>query len=486
LLPDDYKPMSDGVRFNSNDPLIVPDAAEMSRLRVDGPQWLVQFLNFPPPSEIVRHLGDASPDTRRKAAESVAQVLNPRFLPDNIMRHLVPMASWAVLYKDWMSHGGTDLFLTKFVRDGHALTVGESHNHIIVLIRNLESGQRVDDIEKMKRRANEYANSLFNEHLKPASPDSLRLFQTSITPPFVYGYYTPKIEALTGGLEADASTSPSVVGGGEGASGARASSVRFFCNGDFAAFFVLKPAFTGALKNPFEPRFTALNMTREDSPFWERRTASGKSAASDQVVRRQVEEYLGSYFFDEQGNRLSDKVTYKDLERAYLELSPEQRLAIVEQKIVDEYYSDGMKAFVAEDFQGAVAYWTRILQLEPDNPRAAILLQVAVKQRADKAFKGDVDRAKRDDKAVGEAMDAISRQQTILSLRKEQKTREQVKERAVVDYRTRALNFLSEGNYPESLKEWKKLLGVDPGNASALFFQEICEDRVRSGTNPAP
>ena len=48
-----------------------------------------------------------------------------------------------------------------------------------------------------------------------------------------------------------------------------------------------------------------------------------------------------------------------------------------------------------------------------------------------------------------------------------------------MNFRTRALDFLCEGNYRDSLNEWNKLLNVDPGNASALIFKEICEQKLR-------
>ena len=488
FLPEEYRPMEAPPRFNSNQPSLIPDSAEESRLKFESPQWMKQFLQFPPPSEIIRSLGNATPESRKKAAEAVAQILNPRFLPPDFGKHLIPLSQWAVLYEDWRSHGGTDLFLTKYLQDNHVVVLGESHNHIIVLVRDL-GGSRNDEIQAMVKKAAAYADAVLNEHIKPATPDAMRLFRTSISPPYVYGYYTPKIEALTSGLGGDLSTSQTPVLT-EQSTGAHATAVRYFSNGDFVAFMVLKPAYAGNLKNPFEPRFQALNLTREDVPFWERHGAPGSAPKSmgEQVVRKQVEEYLGSYFFDEQGNRLSDKVTYKDLERAYLELSPDQRLAIVEHKIIDEYYSEGMKAFVADDYERALDYWSRILQpdLDPENPRAAILLQVAIKQHADKKQGGDVEKARRASPKVAEALDAISRQQTRLSMRQEQKNREQVKIRAVVDFRTRAVNYLSEGNYAASLKEWNKLLGVDPGNPSALFFKEICEDRVKQQQGGIP
>jgi tetratricopeptide (TPR) repeat protein len=235
------------------------------------------------------------------------------------------------------------------------------------------------------------------------------------------------------------------------------------------------------LKNPFESRFKRMvAKSGADVPFWERQRPSTQHEAlqEEQVTRKQVEEYLGNYFYDEAGNKLSQRISIRDLERAFRELSREQQLKIVELKMIDELYTSGTKAFVNGDTRQALENWTQILDFDPKNPRAAILLQMAIRQRIQVEYGGNAGRAVTD-KIISAAEEAIERQQTMLALEREQETQVQVRRRAIVDFRTRALNFLSEGNYAESLKEWNKLLNVDPGNASALIFREICEQKLK-------
>lgn len=477
-LPEQYQPQKDGARFNSNDPQIVPDIDEFARLKYQTPQWLQQFLKFPAQIELSRSLGTANSELRKKAADGIMQVVNPALMPEGFQSYLVPLSRWAVLYEDWRNHGGTDTFLTKFVKPPLVLQIAETHNHVVVLVRDVNN-KRTTDFASMLNLTYEYADRVFNEHFKAVSADGLKIFRTNLNPAFVYGYYTPKLEALTGNSDSrDVLTTG--LAANEKSESSRATAVRFFSNGDFAAFMVLKPLFGAKLKNPFEPRFQPLNIAKgADVPFWEKQAMAREARGSDeQIKRRQMEEFLGSYLFDEDGAKLSERVSLKDLERAYLDLSPPQRLAIVGKKRIDEHYTSGTKAFVARDYRNAIEHWTKMLNLDPENPRASILLNLAIKEFTRTSLRGDEEQARRDSRVLA-AQEAIGAQQTRLSVKEKQQEQRLDRDRAVTDYRTRALSFLSEGSYEESFKEWQKLLDVDPGNPSALIFKDICEQKMR-------
>lgn len=490
-LPAVYQPQESGPRFNSNDPRLVLDIEDLSRMRYTAPQWLQQALVFPPEKELTSHLGKESPAARERAASAIASVLNPRMLPPNYAKYLIPMAKWAVFYEDWRKHGGTDVFLTKFQSNGFTILLIESHNHVIIAARELQ-GNRSREFDGMLELVRHYADVLLTEPLKPASAESLKLFRTSLVPPHVYGYYTPRIEVLTGGgSSADELTT---TGGlpDESSNTSRATATRFFSNGEFVAFMVLKPVNTTELRNPFESRFHPLNLAKPESvPFWEEKSLAGRPDLPDaeELRRRQVREYLGSFFYDQEGNALTDRIPIKDLEREFSELSKEQKVDIARRKMVDESYASGMGHFSSGDTTAALTAWTRILQFEPENARAAILLQLAIKQRAKAAYGGNTELARRAEPAVQHALEAINRQQTLLSLRQQQEGIDLARERAIQDFRTRAIDFFSEGSYQESLREWDKLLNVDPGNANALLFKEICETKIKQQARrptPAP
>lgn len=479
-IPGPYQPMTSGHRFNSNEPMMVPNGTELSRLKFQTPQWLAQFLSFPPPSEIEFRYGEAPADVRAKAGQAIRQALAGQYLPEKLDEHLIPMSGWAVLYEDWINHGGTDVFLTKFIQDHYVLQIAETHNHIIVLIRDLDN-QRTEDFARMLKLTYKYADSLLNEQFKPVSTDALRLFRTNLSPPYVYGFYSPKMEVLS---NRDSSSDLMTSGGlpNERSTSARASAVRFFCNGDFAGFMILKPLFGAEMRNPFDARFKkSAPDSAGEVPFWDRPQAvtPQQAGSEEQITRRQVEEYLGNYFYDQKGNKLSQRIPIKELERAFRELSREQQLEIVRRKMIDEFYTSGTESFAAGDIGAALGYWTNILKFDPENPRAAILLQMGIRMRTQSNYDGSLERARYADERIAAALEAIEAQQTVLSLKREQKQQDQVRESAVVNFRTRALDFLSEGNYRDSLNEWNKLLNVDPGNASALIFKEICEQKLR-------
>ncbi|MGI8907406.1 MAG: hypothetical protein ACR2IE_13050 [Candidatus Sumerlaeaceae bacterium] len=491
-LPAFYQPQDGGARFNSNEPRIVPDIEELSRLRHTAPQWLQQSLAFPSPTELLRYLGREPAATRERAVASIRQVITPAYIPQGLQEHLIPLARWAVLYEDWRKHGGIDVFLTKYEINGFAILLIESHNHIVLIARE-QKGSRSREFAGMLQLVQHYADVLLSETLKPATPESLQTFRTSLAPPYIYGYYTPKIDALTG--ESSPGDLVTTAGGqpNESSTSARATAVRYFCNGEFVALMLLKPIRAGELKNPFDPRFEPLNLAQgEQIPFWEEQSPAARPDLPDaeELRRRQVREYLGNFFYDQEGNALTDRIPVQDLEREFSELSREQKVDIARRKIIDENYSSGMAAFAAGETTPALEAWTRILQFEPENARAAILLQVAIKQRAKVAYGGNSEIARRAEPAIQQSLDAIARQQTLLSLRQQQEGIELAKERAIQDSRTKALDFFSEGAYPEALREWDRLLSVDPGNANALLFKEICETKIkqaaRTRTRPIP
>jgi tetratricopeptide (TPR) repeat protein len=476
-LPVNYQPMSQAPKFNSNDPQMIPDLDEYASLKWQTPQWLQQFLKFPSEAELLQYLGITNSETRRKAGEAIAEVVNPAILPLHFTEHLIPLSGWAVLYEDWRNHGGTDVFLTKFQSQTLVIQLAETSNHVIIAVREANSA-RSTDFAGMVNHAYQLSTHIFNEHFKPVSPDGMKIFRTNMSPAFVYGYYSPKIEALTGSSNSqDLLTSGMMAN--ERSESANATAVRYFSNGDFAAFLVLKPLFGAKLRNPFDPRFQPVNVVKHgETPFWERQAMAQQANSSDeQIKRRQMEEFLGTYLYDENGAKLSERVNLKDLERAYLDLSPQQRLALVGKKRIDELYTSGTRAFIAHDYRAAINLWTRMLKLDPDNPRAAILLNLAIQQYTKIAMNGNSDQAKHD-VVVAAAMEQVARQQTRLNVKEKQEEQAQDRERAITDFRTRALNFLSEGNYSDSLKEWKKLLDVDPGNARALIFKDICEQKI--------
>lgn len=480
-LPAEYAPMAASPRFNSNDPSLVREYEQLTRLKVNAPRWVAQFLSFPSPSEIKNALGQPPAQVRQKALESIRQMLASRFLPEELSAHLIPLSSWAVLYEDWRDHGKTDVFLTRYSVDNYLVQVAETPNHIVVFVRDT-NGKPAEERATALRQVYAYANLMLNEHLKPVSAESLEMFQANSIPFFLYGYYLPKLDVLTGNTrKSDLLTSNGLPN--ESSSSARASAVRFYTDGDFAAFLLPKPVLNGELLNPFEPRFEAHQESAPSSlptaaTGSEKQVKGVEALAANQAQFANMAEYLGDHFCDPYWRQLNERVPLGDIEQTFRGLSYEQKLMILERLQSDEYYTSGTRAFLDKDYDSALIYWTRLVRQEPENSRGALLLQLAIKYKTRDSFAGNLNQA-RGDKLIAQGMDALFWQQKRLVARMEQKRQERVRNEAVDGFRARALEFMKEGNYSESLKQWERILDIEPGNATALFFKDICEGKLK-------
>jgi cytochrome c-type biogenesis protein CcmH/NrfG len=137
-----------------------------------------------------------------------------------------------------------------------------------------------------------------------------------------------------------------------------------------------------------------------------------------------------------------------------------------------------LQAFNGRDYMSALDYWSRLCDLDANNARVAVLLRVAIARRSESDLGNDAAKVK-NDRYIGRAMDALARQQAVLADRRDAREKNAVRERTIADFRTRALDLISEGNYKDSLKEWRKLLEVDPGNPTALLYEDILMRRAR-------
>lgn len=499
-LPAEFRPQTESPRFNSNIPPFVRDPDELTRLRAQLPAWLQQSLKFPGEGEITRFLGRDSGGAREKAAADLREMLNPRLSPEGLEARLVPMARWAILYEDWRRGGGIDVFLCKF--EGPAdvvIQVLETPNHVVAIYRDLKA-KRVNDLAAIRGRAREHADALFSAPYTPKDADAMRVFRTGVSPDYVFGWYIPSLLELTG-TAGPAPASPEAARAeapgmrDEATTVAPPAAVRYFSSGEFTAFFALKSSRrSGELANPFDPRFEPVgeSVVGLEKPFWMKGSlgaapgqgaAAGASAAlpmdTESVQRRQAEDYLGSAMVDPEGRKVLESIVFTDLDDAFRGLSPEQQMAVVERKMIDDFRVAGMRAFAAQDYREALVNWTRLLNLDPSDPRAAILLKLAVKRRIASPALGDDPRKVAADDPISDARKAMDRQSAVLRRRQGDRDVAQVRDRALADLRSRALGFLSEGNYEASLREWDRFLIQDPGNPIGLFYQDVCRLRLK-------
>jgi tetratricopeptide (TPR) repeat protein len=374
------------------------------------------------------------------------------------------------LHEDWHRYGGIDIYLTKFSVSNLTVLVAESATHVIVVARDSTFNAKTDSAS-LRQAAYDYAKILLSSTFVPDVPEDLRTIRQGPSPAFLYGYYTTRLNKLTGRTDDQTTLT-------ETSDSANALSVRFFTNGQMVAFMTLKAVDDPReLGNPFEPRFGLLRDQGEGDPFARPRV--------EQPGERQLEEYLGLLMTPQEQRTFLELVPMESLEKSFLNLSREQQIAMVRLKMTDEYLAAGMKAFLDKKFDDAIQYWLRNLQLDPENPRVGLLLSLAVDRRIERTFGGDRNRA-RSDSAISQATKAIRDQQVLLKRREESREVVAARERAIVDHRTQALQAMSEGNLEDSLRHWDNILRLDPGNANAQVFRDLVQNRIERGDRRQP
>jgi tetratricopeptide (TPR) repeat protein len=462
-LPGNYMPQQVPPRWNSNVPSLTSNPEEGARVRTVAPPWLSRFLVFPSPGEISDNLGKDDPIIREKAALAITQALAPSLVPDGMPDRLIPMARWGQLHEDWRRYGGVDLYICKFTVSNLTIFVAETATHVIIIARDTSFVPPSTTLA-LRQTAFDYANILLSSALVPDVIEDLRPIRQGVSPNYYYGYYNSRLNKLTGRENQTTLT--------ETSDSATALSVRFFAHSQVVAFMALKSVDDPSeLGNPFEPRFVPI-VARPDSG-----AGFVRPDMTDLPGERQLEEYLGMSLSPKDKSDFLGAVSMEDLEGQFLKLSREQQIAMVRLKMTDEYLAAGMKAFLEQRFADAIQYWTRNIQLEPENPRAGLLLNMAIEKHTEKAFNGDIKRAAADT-GIFQAKRLVREQQVALSKREETKSLELAKERAMIDHRTKALQAMSEGNFEESLKQWESILKLEPGNANAQVFRELVRSRM--------
>lgn len=471
-LPEPFRPAEVPPRWNSNSPPLMDSPEEAVRARTVAPQWVRNFFSFPSPQEISDHLGQQYDIQQARAAQSIRQVLAPRLVPDGLETHLIPMARWGQLYEDWRRYGGLDLFLTKFTVGTTTFLITESATHVIIVARDssLAAATNRDDLS---RYVFSFATNILGAATVPESAKDLRTLRSGTSPRFLTGHYLPRLLKLTGMDDQNTTIT-------DQAESANVQSVRFFTNGQMVAFKILKPVDDPTeLENPFEPRFEPMRARAGDM---ESRAVALAGSLRTSDSGRQLEEYLGFLLTTEEQGKFLAKVPLEEVEKRFLALEREQKIAMVRQKMVEEYLRAGMRSFLLGRYEDAIQYWLRNIELDLENPRVAYLLRIAVDKQVESKHGGDRNRAQADP-PIFQAERFLQRHQQTLRKRQETLDIQAARERSIIDHRTRALQAMSEGNLRESFDQWSRILELDPGNPNAQVFRELVRSRMKT---PAP
>ncbi len=473
--------LTESLNLNLPVPAIIGDLDQEALIRMAVPQWAFQQLSWPKKQEIENHLGSATHEQRAEAAQWISQVLNREFILPEISDKLIPLRNWAVLYRDWIDHGGSDSFLVKYTMKRHVIQITETTNYVLIAVRNLDGIKTREKAEQMNL-AFETARTLLAKSLQASEPNRLGVVADQSTGEVTVGFWAP--ETAPG---KDAASRQSTTG-----SQLPSDSIKFCTDGDFVIFQLLKYIWGASLQNPFEPRFAALVTIPSDTQTWQmieeiiasnpeldtpRKRIEFWERFKDRIVMKESEEYLGPLLFDSQGNKITSSIPLRQLERAFMNLNADQREMLIQQRMVDENYIKGLNAFNENHYDEAIDRWVHVLELDPLNVRAAILLSIAVEYK--KAFLAKIQReGPAMDSVVVKALDTLARHQTAVQKERLEEKAQDKQSRKIASHRIRAMEFYTEGNYEKAIEQWDAVMQIDPGNPQASMFRKLAADQL--------
>lgn len=470
--------------YNDQAPPLVPDKTQIPKLKMLAPQWAVQQFDWLTADEIARYKGRANPQDVAAVRQWLIRILRPEFIPKDLELHLIPLRNWAIFYRDWIDHGGSDTFIVKYkILNKYVIQISETINYVIIAVRDLDRKAPVSKAEH-KKFVLEMAQRLLVSEIHPPHPGALVESKTETTGELTVGFWTPPSPALSKKNNDGVEVPPEVI----------SDSIKFCTDGQLVIFQVLKYIWTGEMPNPFEPRFTPEPSTRTDDSIWklvEQQLAESKELDTpekriefyerikNRIVTKQIEEYLGPMLYTYEGEKLTATVPIALIEHAFNQLDDAQKNYLIKQRQSDELYIEGLKAFNQKRYDIAVDKWSASLKLEPLNVRCALLLMVATDYLKEKmqATLGKIDY---ENPTLGKAIDALlSHRQAILKYELSQRE-ETLKEREVSKHRVLALDYYARGQYQEAINEWNEVLKIDPGNPQAALFIDLATRRLKS------
>jgi tetratricopeptide (TPR) repeat protein len=477
------------VFFNDMAPPIISDKTLVPRLKIQSPQWAKQQLEWLRPTDIQNYKGRASPEQIKQSLQWISRVLKKEYVPRNLNANLIPLRNWAILYRDWIDHGGSDTFVVKYTADPFIIRISETPNYVIIAVRDTQQFQKTpksghpDFVLEMARR-------LLTNELRPRDISDIAILEESASSITTTGFWAGKPRYSSREAQDKSKEGEQV-----------SDSVKFFTDGEFVMFQVLKYIWTSEMANPFDPRFSIDISDKASEEIWrlvEKEIDENPELSSPEqrikfyermksrIITKQVEEYLGPLLYDYEGNKLTATIPIMTIEKSFNDLNEIQREHLLVQRRSDEYYVEGLKAFNNKRYDLAVDQWSLALEIDPLNVRCALLLNVAIDFLKDKMLqtRGTVDF---EDPTLSTAVKAqLAHKQAILkyALSKREFT---LKEREIAKYRVKALEHYAKGEYQQAVKAWDEVLKIEPSNPDAALFKSISEKRLKAqNTNGEP
>lgn len=446
------------------------DVTERDRLLGNTPQWVVQLLRWPPTGEIEAHLGVRDEEQVAQATDMIHRIIRPDYLPDTIAQQWIPLRDWNVFYTDWIDHGGADAFLTNYSFDRIRIQIADTPNFVILAVRPTlprPAETQADDWVV------QVVEALCTEDIQPIDPDDpqrFRLIEIHEPDEIVEGDWLPQGPE---GRRNRPSTSASV----------DIERVKFFTNSQFVVISVPKFLWDPtSLVNPFADRFPIPSGPAEIAAISQMlfRTSGDTPAPREYnpaVMNQLLEELLRAtpspILLRDWGRRMGGLDLNMDgLQALFGELSDEQRGLWHTQQLAQRVMAEGVQALAEDRYEEAAIRFMHVLILDPLNVSGAMLLEIT----RDRARSWAVEIEQPLPLPWFEAAnEALQRHRDSVEERRIQNAERTQRNLALRDLRTQWIEAYSEGDLRRARQILHRMLDIDPGNASSLFFVDLIE-----------
>jgi hypothetical protein len=455
--------------YNSVDHQIVTSRAERDRLLSKTPQWVIQELTWPPASELTDHLGIRDEDQARQAAEMAQAILRPDYVPENLAARWIPLRGWNIFYTDWVNHGGADTFLTNYTADDVRLQLADTPNFVIVAIRPKSprpAGEHLDEWVL------EVVRAMCNEAILPAQAEASQTVEITVAyapDQIIEGEWTPR-----GPAERRASQTRT---------GSRdIERVKFFTDGEIVVISVPKFLWDPtSLVNPFAPRFPAPSgpaeiaamtqmLFRPESPTPQ--PIDSDPASMTRLLEQLLRATPSDVLLRDWSRRTRVNLDADKLDRMFNDMSAERKGLWHAQQLSERLIAEGVGALSDQHYDEAATRFSQALILDPLNVSAAMLLEITRDRARDWAV--SIDRPL--PLPWFEAADqALRRHQNAVEYRRRETQERSQTQLALRDLRTQFLEAYAENDLRQARQILHRMLDLDPGNASTLFFVDMIE-----------
>jgi tetratricopeptide (TPR) repeat protein len=459
--------------FNSPAHELVKDVYERGRLLTNTPQWAAQLLHWPPAGELQAHLAIRDDALAAEATAMAARVLQPDYLPDDLTDWWIPLRDWNVFYIDWVDHGGADAFLANFSVDETRFQVADTPNNVIVGIRpstgrgpGLSSRQWVVDV----------ARAFVSVDLHPIDLEDHALFRVlrrDESGEIVEGDWIPQ------GPERRTSAPDSAL---------EIERVTYFSDSHVVVLaapkFLWDPT---SLANPFVDRFPvpespaevdalAQMLFRPESPTPQ--PVAADPARMMRVLEELLEATPSDVLMADWARRLNEigvELTVDEVDRMFGGATVEEIGLWHAQQLAERLMAEGVLALAAHSYDEAANRFSQALVLDPLNISAAAMLELT-RDRA-RAWALRIERPlplpwfEAAEQALARHRNAVRER------RYEMRERSEIF-LALRDLRTQWLEAYGERDFRRARQILSRILELDPGDASTLFFIELIEGLI--------